>query len=128
MRKSLFIALFAIFASCTAFGQTKTNLYNDKGTQIAIVTKNFSTTLTCAKTFELFNGTVLLGTWMQASTGTGDTPFVLSVGKNGIVNRNVDLMVYTGTYNIETGACKLIRLGADANNGIAGTCTITVNK
>lgn len=128
MKKSLFIALFAVFASCTAFAQTKTNLYNDKGTQIAIVTKNFSTTLTCAKTGQLFNGTVLLGTWMQSGSAVGDIPFVLSIGKNEVVNRNVGLMVYIGTYNEVTGACKLNRLAADANNGIAGTCTITVNK
>jgi phosphate-selective porin len=128
MKKSLFIALFAIFASCTAFAQTKTKLYNEKGTQITIVTKNWTDTYTCEKTGQFSYKGQPAGTWLDNYVGTGDTPFYIAQKKNEIIDRSRNLIVYIGSYNVETGACKVTRISDDASNGLTGTCTITVKK
>jgi hypothetical protein len=128
MKKSLFIAFFAIFASCAAFAQTRTNLSNDKGTEITIVTKNWTDTYTCEKTGQFTYKGQPAGTWLQCGTGTGETPFWIAQGRNEIIDRRRDLIVYTGSYNVETGVCKVTRISHDASNGLTGTCTITVKK
>jgi hypothetical protein len=128
MKKSLFIAFFAIFASFTAFGQAKVNMYNVKGTKIEIASSNGSTQVLYAMpNFELqFSDRSKAGTWMQNGTGAENTPFVLAWGKNEVVNRNVNLDMWTGSYSSTTGKGTAVRFSASAQMGTTGVVTITV--
>jgi hypothetical protein len=127
MKKSLFIAFFAIIASSAAFAQAKVNLYNVKGTKIELASSNGSTQVLYAlSTGELqFSDKSKAGTWMQNGTGAADTDFVLAWGKNEVVNRNVNLDMWTGSYNSTTGKGTAKRFSASAQMGTTAKVTIT---
>ncbi len=129
MMKSFVVLMMVGVLAMISFAQTttKTNLYNVNGTKVEITTKNYVQTFYLMPSGELqFSNKTIGGTWLQYSTGTGETPFIFATGKNELLNRSRNLDVWTGTYNIETGKCTAIRLSDSAQNGVTGPCTITV--
>ncbi len=133
----LAIAATIIGGASGVYAQTtRSNMYNDAGSKFNIVTKNFATSYTLTKDFTLKFGTTSIGTWLQKSEGTGETPFFLALGnvpagaldsalregRKNIPGLNSDVILYSGTYNVETGACTATRISNDANNGTVGKC------
>lgn len=127
MKKSLFLAFFAMFVSCAAFAQNKINLYNVKGTKVELASSNGSTQVLYAMPGGVlqFVDRRVAGTWMQNGTGAADTDFVLAWGKNEVVDRNVNLDMWTGSYNSATGKGTAKRFSASAQMGTTATVTIT---
>ncbi len=127
MKKSLFLAFFAMFISCAAFAQNKINLYNAKGTKVELASSNGSTQVLYAMPGGVlqFVDRRVAGTWMQNGTGAADTDFVLAWGKNEVVDRNVNLDMWTGSYNSATGKGTAKRFSASAQMGTTATVTIT---
>ena len=130
-RKAIFagvIASAALVAGTTALAQSnRTNMYNSNGVKWGITSPNFTNTYDLNGDFTVsYNGRVI-GTWLQHSDGVNAQYFV-AIGKNEASGNRSGLILYTGDYVVGTGECTLLRISADANNGVTGSCTITPNS